>query len=191
MIIIIDNYDSFTYNLYQSIATFHDNVKVLRNDKVTVCDIEAMQPAGIIISPGPGQPKDAGISVELVKQLGDRIPILGICLGHQAIVEAYGGQITLAKNPVHGKSTFIFHHRQGIYQDMPLPFSAARYHSLIAENENIPDELLVESENETGIVMGIRHKSYPVYGFQFHPESILTPEGDILIKNFVKICNHD
>lgn len=190
MILIIDNYDSFTYNLYQAVAAIDPDVKVVRNDKVTVKEVIAMNPDGIIISPGPGQPKDAGICVELVKRLGDRIPILGICLGHQAIVKAYGGKITLAKEPIHGKGAFIFHHRQGIYQDVPLPFSAARYHSLIAEKDNIPKDLMIESESEEGIVMGVRHKDYPVYGFQFHPESILTPEGGILIKNFMQICSH-
>ncbi len=190
MILLIDNYDSFTYNLYQAVAEIEPDVKVVRNDKITFKEIEAMKPSGIIISPGPGQPKDAGISVKLVKKLGDHIPILGICLGHQSIVEAYGGKITLAEKPVHGKEACIFHHRQGIYDEMPLPCAAARYHSLIAENKNVPDVLLIESENEEGIVMGVRHKDHPVYGFQFHPESILTPEGNILIRNFLRVCGY-
>lgn len=189
MILIIDNYDSFTYNLYQSVAKFYSDVKVVRNDKITVDEIEAMQPAGIIVSPGPGRPEVAGIGIELVKKLGASIPILGICLGHQIITVAYGGDVVLAEEPIHGKSAFIFHHRQGLYEHMPLPFEAARYHSLIAKKEGIPEVLIVEAESESGMVMGIRHKDYPVFGFQFHPESILTPEGDLLIKNFLRCCD--
>lgn len=185
MILLIDNYDSFTYNLYQVLAVYHPDVRVIRNDKISVDEIAAMKPEGIIISPGPGRPEDAGIGIELVKALGDRIPILGICLGHQIIAMAYGGKVVLAKEPIHGKSTFIFHHRQGIYKNMPLPFEAARYHSLIAEKESLPEDLIVESESEQGMVMGVRHKTHPIFGLQFHPESILTPEGNILIENFL------
>lgn len=190
MILIIDNYDSFTYNLYQVVAAIESNVRVIRNDKITVDEVEAMQPDAIIISPGPGRPKEAGIGIALVKKLGKKIPILGICLGHQIITVAYGGKVVLAKEPIHGKSTFVFHNRQGIYAHMPLPFEAARYHSLIAEKEGLPKDLIVESESGEGMVMGIRHKDYPVYGLQFHPESILTPEGNILIKNFLEQCVH-
>jgi len=187
MILIIDNYDSFTYNLYQAVAAIHPDVKVVRNDKMTVNEIEVMKPEAVIISPGPGRPESAGIGIELVKRLGSEIPMLGICLGHQIIAMAYGGKVVLAKEPIHGKSAFIFHSRQGIYENMPLPFEAARYHSLVAEKESLPEELIIESESEQGMVMGIRHKIHPVYGFQFHPESILTPEGNVLVKNFLTV----
>ena len=186
MILIIDNYDSFTYNLYQAVAAIYPNVKVVRNDKISIEEVETLKPQAIIISPGPGRPEEAGIGVELVRRLSGKIPILGICLGHQIITVSYGGQVALAKEPVHGKSAFIFHTRQGIYKNMPLPFQAARYHSLIAEKTCLPEELVIESESEAGMVMGIRHSYYPIYGFQFHPESILTPEGNILIKNFLE-----
>jgi len=186
-ILIIDNYDSFTYNLYQLVAFVRPDVEVIRNDKVTVDEIAKMQPDGIIISPGPGRPEGAGIGIELVKKLGKSIPMLGICLGHQIITIAYGGDVVLAKEPIHGKEASIFHQGQGIYENMPLPFFAARYHSLIAERDGLPDDLIVESESEQGIVMGVRHQHDPVYGFQFHPESIMTPEGHILIENFIKI----
>lgn len=186
MILLIDNYDSFTYNLYQVIATINPDVKVVRNDKITVEEVEALNPEAIVISPGPGRPEDAGIGIELVKKLGDKFPILGICLGHQIITVAFGGNVVLADEPIHGKSAFIFHTRQGVYDNMPLPFEAARYHSLIAEKEGFPEDLIIESESDQGMVMGIRHRNYPIYGFQFHPESILTPEGNILIKNFLE-----
>jgi anthranilate synthase component 2 len=185
MILIIDNYDSFTYNLYQAVAAINPDVKVVRNDKITVKEIAALNPEAIIISPGPGRPEAAGIGVELVKKLGNKIPILGICLGHQIITVAYGGKVVLAEQPIHGKSAFIFHTRQGLYENMPLPFEAARYHSLITEKQGLPEELVVEAESDKGMVMGIRHRDYPVFGFQFHPESILTPEGNTLIGNFL------
>ena len=186
MILLIDNYDSFTYNLYQVIATINPDVKVVRNDKITVEEVEVLNPEAIIISPGPGRPEAAGIGIELVKKLGNKIPILGICLGHQIITVAFGGNVVLADEPIHGKSAFIFHTRQGVYDNMPLPFEAARYHSLIAEKNDLPEELIIESESDQGMVMGIRHRDYPIYGFQFHPESILTPEGNLLIKNFLE-----
>jgi len=188
MIVILDNYDSFTFNLYQAVAEINPNVKVIRNDKATVAEIHALVPQGIIISPGPGRPEDAGISVELIKTLAPHIPILGVCLGHQAIGIAFGGKVVLADKPVHGKDTFVFHQRAGIYENMPLPFKAGRYHSLVVERESLPASLIVEAESEDGLIMGVRHHHYPVYGVQFHPESILTPEGKHLIANFVKMC---
>lgn len=188
MILIIDNYDSFTYNLYQSVAQLHHNVKVIRNDKTTINDIKKMQPIGIILSPGPGRPENAGICVDIVKQLGEHIPILGVCLGHQAIGIAFGGKVLRASEIVHGKSALVFHDRKGLYQQMPLPFHGGRYHSLIVERETLPNELIVESENANGLIMGMRHIKFPVYGVQFHPESILTPQGDHLLRVFVDFC---
>lgn len=188
MIIILDNYDSFTYNLYQAVAAYEPDIKVIRNDVVTVADIEAMNIGGIIISPGPGRPEQAGIGIELVKTLKGQVPMLGVCLGHQIITVAFGGKVVLAKQAIHGKDTFVFHHRHGLYEKMPLPFKAGRYHSLVSEREQLPDCLMVEAESDNGLVMGIKHRDLPIYGVQFHPESILTPEGDQLIGNFVNLC---
>ncbi|OAI48249.1 anthranilate synthase [Gammaproteobacteria bacterium SCGC AG-212-F23] len=189
MILMIDNYDSFTFNLYQGIAELYPaEVKVIRNDKITLAEIDALNPAGIILSPGPGRPEHAGICIALIKKFFDKIPILGICLGHQAIAYAFGGQIIPAPNIMHGKQDFVFHQRQGLYQGISLPFIAGRYHSLITDKYSLPNELIIEAENANDLVMGIRHKHYPVYGLQFHPESILTPEGTVLLKNFVNCC---
>ena len=186
MIVLIDNYDSFTYNLYQLLAADHE-VTVLRNDKTTLAEIAALAPSHIVLSPGPGMPADAGMCVEIIQHFSDKnVPILGVCLGHQAIVEAFGGKITLAPTVMHGKEAKVFHHRQGMYQGLSLPFTAGRYHSLHAERDDIPDCLIVESETGDGVVMGVKHKSLPVYGLQFHPESILTPEGGVIVKNFLK-----
>lgn len=188
MIVIIDNYDSFTYNLYQLIAKEVEDVQVYRNDKITVAELERLQPEAIIISPGPGAPKDAGICIELIQKLAPKIPIFGVCLGHQAITEAFGGKVVGCHEIVHGKSTHVFHKREGIFKDLSLPFLAGRYHSLVAEKASFPEELEMIAENETGIVMALKHKEYPCYGVQFHPESILTPEGGKIIVNFLKLC---
>lgn len=188
MIIIIDNYDSFTYNLYQSIAQINPDVKVVRNDKITLAEIKALQPKGIILSPGPGRPEDAGICIELICSLDPEIPILGVCLGHQAIAMAFGGRVISAGEIVHGKSDTIFHVRKDIYKNMPLPFQAGRYHSLMVDADSLPEELLITAENGDDLIMGMRHVSKPIYGVQFHPESILTPEGNQLLKNFVELC---
>ncbi len=186
MILIIDNYDSFTYNLYQSVAQFYPQIKVIRNDRISVAEIKSLQPFGIILSPGPGRPETAGICIDLIRGADKQIPLLGVCLGHQAIVHAFGGRIIQAPDIVHGKSELIFHHRKGIYQDLPLPFAAGRYHSLIADPDSFPDSLSIEAENADGLIMGVRHRHLPVYGVQFHPESILTPAGDALLQNFVQ-----
>lgn len=188
MIIIIDNYDSFTYNLYQYVATEINDVRVFRNDKISINDIRRMNPKGIIISPGPGRPEKAGIGVELIKSVASMIPILGVCLGHQMIGMAFGGSVGLAPKALHGKHDFIFHQQQAIYSKLPLPFQAGRYHSLIIERENFPETLIIEAESSDGVIMGIRHQIFPCFGVQFHPESILTPKGHQIINNFLEIC---
>lgn len=185
MILIIDNYDSFTYNLYQLVASLHFNIKVVRNDVITVDDVEKMRPSAIILSPGPGTPEKAGICIELIQKMYKTTPILGVCLGHQAIVSAFGGKITQADEIIHGKSSYIFHNRQQIYKNVPIPFAAGRYHSLIATKNTLPDCLQINAENENGQIMGVKHKNFPVFGVQFHPESILTPCGCDLIYNFL------
>lgn len=188
MLVIIDNYDSFTYNLYQMMAQNHPEVVVLRNDKVTVAEIIAMAPQGIILSPGPGRPEAAGICIDLIQALPVNVPVLGVCLGLQAIVCAFGGQVISAPELVHGKAALIFHQRKTLYQGLSLPFSAGRYHSLLAERSSLPLSLQIESETADGLVMGIRHRQLPIFGVQFHPESILTPEGTQLIQNFMQLC---
>jgi anthranilate synthase component 2 len=188
-ILIIDNYDSFTYNLYQIVAQHCNAVQVIRNDKITVDEIKHMDPAGIILSPGPGRPEDAGICVELIKSLVNQIPILGVCLGHQAIAVAFGAKVTAIKEVAHGKKTTVFHQGQDLFQSMPLPFVAGRYHSLIVERDSLPASLLIQAENDQRIIMAIKHHDFPVYGVQFHPESILTPDGNRIVEQFLKVCN--
>ena len=185
MILLVDNYDSFTYNLYQLLAQF-DEVCVVRNDKVTAAEIERLAPRHVVISPGPGIPANAGNCADVIKHCSEHnIPLLGVCLGHQAIVEVFGGVVVVSEKPMHGKETNVFHHRQGLYEGMQLPFRAGRYHSLHAQRDKLPDCLVVESDNGDGMIMGVRHKTKPIYGLQFHPESILTPEGHQLIRNFI------
>lgn len=190
MLIIIDNYDSFTYNLYQIVAQLHDDVRVFRNDKVTIDEIKQLKPAGIILSPGPGRPEDAGICIGLIKSFGSansQTPILGVCLGLQAIVTAFGGKIIQAPEIVHGKHELIYHQKTGIYHHLPVPFQAGRYHSLVAEKETFPKVLSIEAESVHGLIMGVRHKKLPIFGVQFHPESILTPEGHLLLEDFIRL----
>ena len=186
MILIIDNYDSFTYNLYQIVAGLCADVRVIRNDKMTVHEVKQLQPAGIILSPGPSRPDQAGICIELIRAIDSATPLLGVCLGHQAIVTAFGGKVISAPEIVHGKSAFIHHNHQGIYQRLSMPFQAGRYHSLMAERATLPTTLVVDAENDAGLVMGVRHVTLPIFGVQFHPESILTPEGHRLVQNFVE-----
>ncbi len=188
MLLIIDNYDSFTYNLYQCLSVVYHDLHVVRNDCITIEDVKKLKPAGIVLSPGPGRPEQAGICIELLKTMGNTTPMLGVCLGHQAIVVAFGGKIIQAPEIVHGKHEQIFHNHTGIYQTLSSPFQAGRYHSLIADKSSFPDILTIEAENKNGLIMGIRHKHLPIIGVQFHPESILTPEGDGLLKNFVQQC---
>jgi anthranilate synthase/aminodeoxychorismate synthase-like glutamine amidotransferase len=187
MILLIDNYDSFTYNLYQYLCELGAEVEVHRNDKITIEDIDQMAPEKIVISPGPGTPKDAGISVATVKHFGGKIPILGVCLGEQAIGEAFGGVVAGAGEIVHGKTSMIHHDGKGVFKDLPNPFEAIRYHSLSIQPETVPDELEVTATSDSGVIMGVRHKTMAIEGVQFHPESILTGEGKHLLKNFLEM----
>lgn len=184
-ILLLDNYDSFTWNLYQLLATLGVDVDVVRNDEITVAAIAAEPPAGIVISPGPSRPEQAGISVELIRQLGPTIPTLGVCLGHQAIGVAYGGDVVRVE-PVHGKGSPVLHEGGGIFDGAPSPLSAARYHSLAIERSSLPDELELTAWSPDGLVMGVRHRRHPVEGIQFHPESILTKGGPSLITTWLK-----
>lgn len=188
MILIIDNYDSFTYNLYQIIAEITPDVQVVRNDAITIAEIKKLKPSGIILSPGPGYPDKAGICVDLIKQLGTSTPILGVCLGHQAIGTAFGGVVDRAAYAIHGKQTLLFHNRSLLFSGLPLPFQAGRYHSLIVEKVSFPRELNVDAEDADGNIMAMSHREYPIFGLQFHPESILTPEGNHILKNFLDFC---
>ena len=190
MLLMIDNYDSFTYNLVQYLGELGEEVRVFRNDKISIAEIEAVSPQRIVISPGPGTPNDAGISLQVIDHFKDRIPILGVCLGHQSIGQVFGGKVIHAQEIMHGKTSEIFHNNTDVFQDLACPFTATRYHSLVVERETLPDCLEVTAwTEEHGIseIMGLRHRQYPVYGVQFHPESILTTSGHALLKNFLKL----
>ncbi len=187
MILMIDNYDSFTFNLVQYLGELGEEIRVYRNDKITVEEIEQMAPDHIVISPGPCSPNEAGISLELIEKLGGKIPILGVCLGHQSIGQAYGGKVVRAENLMHGKTSLIYHDGKTIFADLPSPFTATRYHSLIVERDSLPDCLEITAWTDKGEIMGLRHKEYVVEGVQFHPESILTEHGKKLLKNFLKL----
>lgn len=190
MILLIDNYDSFTYNLYQGFVIAGADVKVVRNDAISIKEIEELKNLqGIVLSPGPGHPTDAGICIEVIQKLGHKIPIFGVCLGHQAIGAAFGGTVDLADKVMHGKSSLIFHNRNKLFSRVHLPFQAARYHSLVVKKNDLPTVLSVEAEDVDGNIMALSHREYSIYGVQFHPESILTPEGQQIINNFVEICN--
>lgn len=184
MIAVIDNYDSFTYNLVQYLGELGMEVGVFRNDAVTADQIEAMSPSHIVISPGPGEPSDAGVSNDIIRKLGGRHPVLGVCLGHQCIAAVYGGKVVRAPRLVHGKTSPIYHHGDGLFVGLPSPFDATRYHSLIVA-EPLPDALEITAFTTEGEVMGLRHKTLPVFGVQFHPESILTHGGKQILKNFL------
>jgi anthranilate synthase component 2 len=185
MILVLDNYDSFTYNLVHLVAAETSDVRVERNDQITVANIIEMAPAGILISPGPGRPADAGISEDLIRALGPTVPILGVCLGHQAIGEVYGGRVVHAPTLMHGKTSEILHHGEGVFEDLAAPFTATRYHSLVVDRATLPACLRITAETADGVVMGLRHEAHPVEGVQFHPESILTTEGPKLVSNWV------
>lgn len=186
MILVIDNYDSFTYNLVQYLGDLGAKLRVCRNDKITLREVKKINLSGIVISPGPGVPADAGRCRDIIARFGDRIPILGVCLGHQAIAEAFGGIIVRARSVVHGKTSRIHHDGRTIFRSIPDPFYATRYHSLIVEKSSLPDCLEVSAWTDDGIIMALRHKSFPIEGVQFHPESILTRYGSRLIGNFLK-----
>ncbi|NJL51477.1 MAG: aminodeoxychorismate/anthranilate synthase component II [Hydrococcus sp. SU_1_0] len=193
MIIVIDNYDSFTYNLVQYLGELAQelpvasDIRVYRNDAIDIETINQLQPDGILISPGPGRPEDAGISLQLIAQLGSKIPILGVCLGHQSIGQVFGGNIVAAPTLMHGKTSPIYHQSLGVFAGLDSPFTATRYHSLVIEPETIPDTLEVTAWVEDGTIMGVRHRDYPhLQGVQFHPESILTDQGKILLRNFLQ-----
>ena len=186
MLLLLDNYDSFTYNLYQYLSQLGAKVEVVRNDKTSIEDIEKMQPEKILISPGPSTPENAGISNDVIKHFGSKTPILGVCLGHQCIGYSYGGEVIQAIKIMHGKSSLIHHQGEGIFTGMPSPFSAIRYHSLVINDNNLPDCLEVTARTENGIIMGLRHRQYPVEGVQFHPESFMTEAGIEVLKNFLR-----
>lgn len=188
MILLIDNYDSFSYNLFQLVGEINPDIRVIRNDEMTTDEISAMNPDRIILSPGPGRPEDAGILIEAVRTLGEKIPILGVCLGHQAICAAYGARITYAAQLMHGKqSTAVFDNNCLIFKNIPHTAPVARYHSLAADPETLPDCLTVTAVTKDGAVMAVQHKDYPVYGVQFHPESIMTPDGRQMLRNFINL----
>jgi anthranilate synthase/aminodeoxychorismate synthase-like glutamine amidotransferase len=184
VILLIDNYDSFTYNLAHLFQELGAEVTVIRNDKIDADEAERLAPSHLVISPGPGRPKDAGATLEIVKRLGQRVPTLGVCLGHQAIVEAFGGEVGQAQRLVHGKASAIAHDRQGLFEGLPDPLEGGRYHSLAATR--VPDALEVCATTEDGEVMAVRHRDLPIAGIQFHPESVLTPDGPALGKNFLE-----
>ena len=186
MILVIDNYDSFTYNLVQYLGEMNVELQVFRNDKITIEEIRKLKPAAIVISPGPCTPKEAGISVPIVKELHTEMPILGVCLGHQSIGEAFGGDIVKAPSVVHGKTSTINHEGKGIFQSIPNKFQATRYHSLVIKPETLPPDLQVTAKTDDNVIMAVQHKKYPVFGVQFHPESIATEHGKVLLRNFVE-----
>ncbi len=185
MILMIDNYDSFTYNLVQYLGEMGEELRIYRNDKITTGEIEAMKPDRIVISPGPCSPKEAGISVETIQRFAGTIPILGVCLGHQSIGYAFGGDVVRAGRLMHGKTSMIHHEDKGIFNGMPKPFEAIRYHSLVIEPSTLPECLEVTAQTDIGEIMGVRHREYIVEGVQFHPESILTQDGKRLLRNFL------
>jgi anthranilate synthase/aminodeoxychorismate synthase-like glutamine amidotransferase len=188
MVLVIDNYDSFTYNLVQYLGELGATIRVRRNDQVTVDEIAAMAPEQIVISPGPGRPEDAGITCDVIRRFGPTTPLLGVCLGHQAIGVVYGGTVCRAQAPMHGKTSTVVHDGRGVFAGLTAPFEAGRYHSLIISNANVPNELEVAARTkEDHTIMAVRHRTYPVHGVQFHPESVLTNEGRRILRNFLEL----
>ena len=188
MHLMIDNYDSFTFNVVQALATLGAEVEVVRNDALSVAEIAARRPASLIISPGPGRPADAGVSLAAIRELAGQVPILGVCLGHQCIVEVFGGEVVRADRVMHGKTSRIYNDGRTLYEGLSNPFEATRYHSLIAREESLPAELEVSAFTSEGEIMGVRHRVHPIEGVQFHPESILTREGPALFANFLRLA---
>jgi len=186
MILVIDNYDSFTYNLVQYLGEMGEQLKVFRNDKITVDEIEKLSPDRIVVSPGPCTPDEAGISVEAIRRFAGRVPILGVCLGHQSIGAAFGGEIVRASRLMHGKTSLVHHDGEGVFRGLPNPFQATRYHSLVIRRETMPECLSITAETDMREIMGVRHRDYDIEGVQFHPESILTEDGKKLLANFVR-----
>jgi anthranilate synthase/aminodeoxychorismate synthase-like glutamine amidotransferase len=187
MLLVIDNYDSFTYNLVQYFGELGAQISVKRNDEITLAEIEALKPERICISPGPCSPKEAGISNEVIRKFGPRLPLFGVCLGHQCIGDVFGGEVVRAGRLMHGKTSPILHDGKGVFTDIPSPFEATRYHSLLVRRESFPDCLEISAETAEGEIMGLRHKEFPIHGVQFHPESILTLEGKKLLQNFLAL----
>ena len=187
MMLLIDNYDSFTYNLAQYFGELGQEVEVIRNDAIDLEGIKAMNPERIVVSPGPCTPNEAGISVPLIKEFAGKLPILGVCLGHQSIGAAFGGNIVRAKRVMHGKTSTITHNRQDCFAEIPTPFTVVRYHSLVIDRDTLPKDLSITAESDDGEIMGVRHKTLPVWGVQFHPESIITEHGHDLLKNFLSL----
>lgn len=187
MLLVIDNYDSFTYNLVQYFGELGAEIEVHRNDKITLDEIRGKAPERICISPGPKTPSEAGISCDVIREFGETIPLFGVCLGHQSIGQVFGGDVVRAERLMHGKTSPVLHDGTGLFRGLPSPFEATRYHSLIVKRETFPDCLEITAETEDGEIMGLRHKSFPIYGVQFHPESILTSEGKSLMKNFLEM----
>jgi anthranilate synthase/aminodeoxychorismate synthase-like glutamine amidotransferase len=186
MILVIDNYDSFVYNIVQYLGEWESNIRVFRNDEITIDQIASLDPSRIIISPGPGNPHQAGISIDTIRAFAGKIPILGVCLGHQSIGEAFGGKVVRAEHLMHGKTSMIYHDGKGVFKGLKDPFEATRYHSLLVERKSLPSELVITAWTEEGEIMGLRHKRYQIEGVQFHPESILTDGGKRLLRNFIK-----
>lgn len=191
MFLIIDNYDSFTYNLVHLVAEHTNQYKVVRNDAVTLEEIKELNPSGILISPGPGRPSDAGITRDIIREFGSGVPILGVCLGHQAIGEEFGGEVVHAPKLMHGKTSTINHDGKGVFNTLENGFTATRYHSLVLKEESIPDEFEITARSDDNVVMGIRHRDYPLEGIQFHPESLLTKAGKKLIANWIAMCRKE
>ena len=187
MILVIDNYDSFTYNIVQFLGQMGADIQVVRNDEVTLDEIKALAPTHIVVSPGPGTPDDGGVSLDVIRELGATTPVLGVCLGHQCIGQAYGGIVHGAGRLMHGKVSDVYHNGDGLFAGLPNPFVATRYHSLIVEEDTLPDVLEITARTDQGEIMGLRHKEYPVYGVQFHPESILTECGPQILQNFLNV----
>lgn len=187
MILVIDNYDSFTYNLVQYMGEMGADLKVVRNDVMTVDELCALNPDKVVVSPGPCTPNEAGVSCEIIRRLGSKGPLLGVCLGHQCIGQVYGGKVVRAGRLMHGKTSLVHHDGEGVFKGMPQPFEATRYHSLLVERASLPACLKITAETEEGEIMGLRHREHPVYGVQFHPESILTQSGRLIIQNFLEL----